>query len=220
VTCGLIFDMDGLLLDTETLANQAWREAAHMHGLEIPAQLLERTIGRNAADTDRLLQSALPATLSIAELRNMRDNLMLANIQQHGIALKPGVIDVLERYPKLPKAIATSSSRSLTELKLNHAKLKHYFNFIITGDDAAPGKPDPAIYRAAIRALRLTPEGCLALEDSAAGITAASRAGLSVIAIPDLQALPLETQTACLAICNTITESTSIIDEWISRHAE
>lgn len=185
---GILFDMDGVILDTEKLYSRFWQEAANALGYPMTKEqsLGMRSLNREAGEAK--LQSYFGKEISYTEVRNKRIELMDAYIEKEGVYLKPGVTTLLEYLEKMgiKKAIATSSPIERTIKYLSSVNLDKRFDKLISGYMVEKGKPEPDIYLYAAKELGLKPENCLVLEDSPAGILAAYRAGCIPVMVPDL----------------------------------
>ena len=198
----VVFDMDGLLVDTEVLARRGLQLAAAELGLDMPEALSQAMIGV-AADSCRVLLvehhgEAVPAErLFAASARHLQ-----AQIDAGELRVKPGVLEVLDRAERLglPKAVATSSARQKAFHHLRAVGLDHRFEAIVTRDDVSRGKPNPDLYLQAARALGIDPARCLALEDSYNGVRAGHAAGMTVVMVPDLLPPTAEMAALCHAI--------------------
>jgi HAD superfamily hydrolase (TIGR01509 family) len=189
----VIFDMDGLMLDTEPLAALAWGEAAAALGVSFDMSLARAMIGRNFADCATMLREhyAVPhpaAPYPVDALLGSWHAAYDAIVSREGLALKPGVLELLEWLDAnaIPRAVATSTRRERARAKLEHTALLPRFHDLVGGDEVARGKPAPDIYVEAARRLRMDAAACIALEDSEPGIRAALAAGMTAIMVPDL----------------------------------
>lgn len=185
---GVIFDMDGVVLDTEKLYARFWREAAAALGYTMTyAQALGmRSLNPQAGQAK--LESYFGPGISREQLRQKRVELMDRYVQQHGVDLKPGVHQLLDhlREQGIRTAIATSSPMDRALRYLDSHGLTAKFDRICSGHDVKRGKPEPDIYLHAAASLALKPETCLAIEDSPTGLLSASRAGCLPVLVPDL----------------------------------
>lgn len=196
---GVLFDMDGLVLDTEKLYCRFWMEAAKVCGYPMTMEqaLGMRSLNREAGEAK--LKSYFGEGVSYAKVRKKRMELMDAFIEKAGIEKKPGIdvlLDFLQRNG-IKTAIATSSPIERTVNYLSVTGLKERFDALVSGYMVEHGKPEPDIYLYAARQLHLEPKHCLVLEDSPAGILAAYRAGCMPVMVPDLD-LPDENTEAML----------------------
>ncbi|SHO57525.1 HAD family hydrolase [Vibrio quintilis] len=204
----VIFDMDGLLLDSERLALENFQTTCRKFGLDDFTDVYLTCIGTNLARTHEILQQAMGDTVDYPAFSQARETAYQALINREAIPLKPGVAELLEylKQHQIPVAVATSTQRERALLKLRHAGLADYFPVVIGGDQVTRSKPDPEIYLKAAAALGISPADCLALEDSANGVRAAVAAGMKVIQVPDLIQPDAQLLTLGHTICQSLTE--------------
>jgi len=182
----VIFDMDGLLLDSEPLYRVTWKRAAAELGCPIDDELYARFVGRGNAESERILSEQFSDTFPIDEFRRRWRRDWDAQLAAAPLARKPGAIELLDFLDErgMPKALATSSPRALALPCLGD--LASRFDALAFGDEVEHSKPEPDLFLLASERLRIAPPGCLVLEDSEAGVRAARAAGLEVIMVPDL----------------------------------
>lgn len=184
----VIFDMDGLLLDTEKLSAQSF--AAVCAEWELPAmpQLLEALTGLAPAAQHGVMAGHLPDSIVVEDFDAAWKAAFLGLLEE-GVPLKPAAAALAGGLAKMgmPLGVATSTPQAKAERMLIEAGLHPWLKVIIGGDRIRCGKPAPDIYLAVAAALGKAPGGCLALEDSENGVRAAHAAGMTVIQIPDLQ---------------------------------
>ena len=183
----VVFDMDGLMLDTEPIYKRAWQSAAAELGHDLEDDFYATFVGRPNDDCERLLVRRFGAQFPLDRFRVRWRELWDADAAANGIRTKPGLLELaaLLDTRKIPYAIATSSEAMETEFCLRAAGLDGRFPVRVTRDQIANGKPAPDIYLEAARRLQTDPAQCVALEDSEAGIQSASRAGMVPLLIPD-----------------------------------
>lgn len=183
----IVFDMDGLMLDTEPLYKSAWQIAAIELGFTLDDPFYATLVGRPTSDCERDLVTQCGVSFPLNRFRLRWQELWRAEVAANGIRLKPGLMEFLAYLDanRIPVAVATSSEKDYAAFSLRHAGLEGRFGVIVSGDEVAHGKPEPHIYAEAARRLRVSPVSCVAFEDSEAGILAASRAGMRAILIPD-----------------------------------
>jgi HAD superfamily hydrolase (TIGR01509 family) len=182
----VVFDLDGLLVNSEDLYEQAGETVLRRRGKTYDATLREQMMGRPVVDAIQLMIDchSLPERLEdlMNECREVLDELLASEL-----APMPGVdglLDALEAA-QMPLAVATSGTRAYAHHALSQLKLKHRFRFILTAEDIRRGKPDPEVYLLAAQQLGLTPPQMMVLEDSANGCRAAVAAGAFTIAVPN-----------------------------------
>jgi HAD superfamily hydrolase (TIGR01509 family) len=185
----VIFDMDGLMLDTERLAPQAWADASAAMGVEFDMSLLPRMVGRNLRDCRMLIVERHGHAYPTAAMMRAWHVAYDAIVERDGIVIKPGLFELLDWLESegIPKAVATSTRRDRAQAKLAQTALLARFATLVGGDEIARGKPAPDIFLAAAERLGEVPEACLVLEDSEPGVRAALAAGMTPIMVPDLQ---------------------------------
>lgn len=185
---GILFDMDGVVLDTERLYARFWMEAAHALGYPMTYDQALGMRSLNAAAGQAKLESYFGPGVSRKTMREKRVELMDAYVAAFGVDAKPGIQTLLDhlRRQGIRTAIATSSPLARARQYLDGLGLTEKFDCICSGHDVAHGKPEPDIYLHAAHCLGLPPENCLAIEDSPAGILSAHRAGCMPVLVPDL----------------------------------
>lgn len=198
---GVLFDMDGLILDTEKLYTRFWQEAANALGYPMTR---EQAIGMRSLNRDigaAKLQSYFNKPVDYEAVRNKRIELMNAYIDKECVEAKPGIFELLAflKEKGIKTAIATSSPIERTEKYLTSVGLEHSFDELISGYMVKQGKPHPDIYMLAASKLGLNPNECLALEDSQSGLLSGSRAGCYPVMIPDQDEPTPETEEILFA---------------------
>jgi HAD superfamily hydrolase (TIGR01509 family) len=188
----VIFDMDGLMLDTEPLAARAWTDAASACGMAFDDAVTLQLVGRTFVDCRKLILAHHGESYAVDSLMAAWHGAYEAIVEREGLVVKPGVVELLDwlETHSIPKAVATSTRHARARSKLESTALLPRFAAIVGGDEVAEGKPSPDIFIAAAARLDCAPADCLVLEDSEAGLVAAARAGMPAIGVPDLQAPP------------------------------
>jgi HAD superfamily hydrolase (TIGR01509 family) len=184
----VIFDMDGLMFDTEALNKKGWKAAGKRHGYEMPDELLHSHIGVNVETTRRLMREHFGDGFDFDAVRKDRIDYAFRFIEENGMPLKPGLRELLAFLEKkeLKTAIASSSDERFVRFYLEHARLGHEFDVLVCGDKVKKSKPEPDIFLLALSELGVASGEALVLEDSYNGIRAAHRAGIRSIMVPDL----------------------------------
>mgnify|MGYP001117550219 CR=1 FL=1 len=182
----IIFDMDGLMVDTETLYVKVASGIARKKGKRFTLQLKRKMMGRKAIDALKIFKRELGFLEPIEEIIQEREK-TYGRLLSREIRTMPGLFNLLKRLEKtkIKKAIASSSALKWIQLILKKLKISKKFDVIVSGDGVKKGKPDPEIYLLTAKKLRLKPEECLVLEDNPTGVKAAKRAGMKCIAVPN-----------------------------------
>lgn len=192
---GIVFDFDGLILDTETIWYHSFREAFEQHQLDLPLQTFASFVGTHGAAFDEYLKKAAGTEEKQGAIKRMANDLHREKIRE--VEVRDGVRDYLTAAKELGLRIglASSSNREWVEGFLRQLQLLPYFEVIKTADDVERVKPDPELYVKAVGALHLHPDEVLAFEDSAVGAKAAKAAGLHCVIVPNpvTMDLPFET---------------------------
>jgi len=182
----VIFDMDGLMLDSERAIVDCMGRAARELGHDLPDALWLSMIGHSEAVCRGMLDDALGKArrTAVLERSNAHYDLMVAA----GISHRPGLVELLDLLDlhRLPRAVATSTRRPLALRKLEATGLLARFDAVCTSSDVSSPKPAPDVYLLAASTLGVEPAQCLVLEDSATGVRAALAAGMLPIQVPDL----------------------------------
>ena len=185
---GVVFDLDGTLLETEKLARQCFVQACSDVGYpDINIDIYNQCVGTTHEATEQIMRSGYGPAFPYEAMAERWSTIYRAEVETKPVPLRPGIADLLARLQELEiaMAVATSSRRDVVEPKLQHAEINHYFEFSVCGGEAEQGKPHPAPYLMAIDRLDLANTDCWAIEDSDNGVRSAHGAGLTVFQIPD-----------------------------------
>jgi HAD superfamily hydrolase (TIGR01509 family) len=197
----VIFDMDGLLFDTEALWQDALLAAAAEAGRDIPDAVYAGSIGVRRSQCGGLFRSHFGEDFRFEDFHaDWRRHFWL--IADNKLALKPGapeLLDVLDQL-RLPRAVATSSSRQTVERHLTAHGLTHRFDQMVCRGDYEHGKPAPDPFLKAAERLGVEPRLCLALEDSHIGVRSASAAGMMTVMVPDLLEASEDIRRLCVLV--------------------
>ncbi len=184
----VVFDMDGLLLDSERIAYDIGRQVSLDLGIPWSHEAAMQLIGRNSREHEALLKAAFGDDYPLEKHQAEFGRRYEAFIASQTFPLKPGVHELFDQLDarRTPRAVATSTRRSRALPKLDAAGLLTRVDAVVAGDEVSRGKPAPDIFLAAAERLGHAPARCLALEDSNAGVRAAHAAGMVVVMVPDL----------------------------------
>lgn len=205
-----IFDMDGLLLDSERAIMDAWIQSAREAGVELTKQTYLPVVGRAAPQADAYLAQLLGGREAFVRIRES----VLARLNAaSAFAPKRGVLKLLSALSRrgVPCAVASSTAISEVRRRLALAGIESHFDALAGGDEVEAGKPSPDVYLLAAQRLRLRAEHCLAFEDSSNGIRAARSAGMAVVAVPDLVS-PDTTQAH--TVLPSLEDADRLVDHW------
>lgn len=182
----IIFDMDGLVIDSEAGYVAAWRQTAIAMGYQIDDDFALGLSGANAEQVKGYLLEKLGNDFDLAQFSELSTDYWLAHVEQHGIAVKPGFFSLLEliQQQNLPFCLATNSRRLQALRCLKLAGLEDVFSAVIARDDGVKGKPAPDLFLKAAEVLGQPVADCLVLEDSPIGIAAAVAAGARCYYLP------------------------------------
>ncbi|WP_416562579.1 HAD family hydrolase [Nocardia testacea] len=184
---GVLWDMDGTLLDSEKLWDVGVRELARELGREMTQEIRHALIGASGANALRIMFTELglpPEPDAVAAAGQFLER-RVTELMTGPIPWRPGAVEALEmvRAAGLPTALVTNTKRSLTELALETLG-RNRFDVSVCGDEVPHGKPDPTVYLRAAELLGLEPGDCVAVEDSVTGVAAATAAGCGVLVVP------------------------------------
>ncbi len=186
----ILFDLDGVLVDSTTCAGRIWKGWAQEQGLD-PDRMVQLAHGRPTIETIRMVAPQLDAEFETAKIEEREVN------DADGLKALPGARELLTNLPPLRYAIVTSGSRRLATARLRAAGLPVPRN-MITADDITHGKPNPEPYLNGARLLGYKPEDCMVFEDAPAGIRAGKAAGMTVIALPTTFPLEALSEADCI----------------------
>lgn len=215
---GILFDMDGVILDTEKLYTRFWQEAANALGYPMTKEQAMGLRSLNREFGAAKMQSYFEVPVDYEAVRNKRIELMNAFIEKEGVELKPGIKELLAYLKEkgIKTAIATSSPIERTEKYLASVGLTGAFDKLISGYMVKKGKPEPDIYILAAKELGLCPNECLAIEDSPSGLLSANRAECYPIMIPDQDLPTPETEALLFAKADSL-EKIIFLLKWLEK---
>lgn len=184
----VVFDLDGLMVDTERIALECWIESARTFGWEITRETCLALVGIDSRESRQVLLDRMGGNFPMSEVSARGRVRYLERLRGEGVQVKPGLVELLDWLAAraVPVAVATSTQQELALEKLALAGLRERFETIVGGDQVPRGKPAPDVYREAIARIGAEPAHCIALEDSEIGLRAAHAAGATCIVVPDL----------------------------------
>lgn len=184
----VIFDMDGVLIDTEKYLVKYWCIAAREAGFDMKPEhgmLIRSLAGKYAGP---LLQEIFGEEFDYSKIRARRKELMAAHIREHGVEIKPGAQEILAYLKEkgILTAVATATDEQRAERYLTEIGIRKYFDRVICATMVENGKPEPDVYLYAAGEIGCQPKDCIAVEDSPNGVKSAVSAGIPTIMVPDL----------------------------------
>ncbi|HEX3628722.1 MAG TPA: HAD family phosphatase [Verrucomicrobiae bacterium] len=215
----VIFDMGGLLLDSERPYRDAWLVASNEKGYSLSESMYLQAVGRDDRDTRAIFRTHFGDDFPYDEICTDVRVIMDKDIGQEGHALKDGVLDLLEHLARrsIPCAVATSTERQKALARLDQANILRYLREVSGGDEVTKGKPQPDLYLLAAKKMGVVPGRCLAFEDSAPGARAAHTADMQVIVIPDLVEPPGDVRGFSLGVFSSLRHARPAIEQWLEK---
>ena len=185
----VVFDLDGVIVDTEPVSRDGWRYAFKKMGLEFEDRVFFKLIGLTSEKIKDIFKQEYGREFSYKQARGLRHEYIHEYVKKNGIGIKPGIFELLDFLGEhgICCAVATSTSREYARRKMIRAGIKDRFDTVVCGDEIENGKPAPDIFLEASDNLGVEPEKCLVIEDSENGVRAAYAAGMDVIMVPDLR---------------------------------
>lgn len=209
----VIFDVDGLMLDTERLAKSAWTSALADFGYSISDDFYLQLVGRSVKDVSHMLKEELGEDLQLDEILDLRYQIGFAQIDRGEVKLKPGLLDVLDFLDMngIPKAVASSSFRLWTDKKFAATGLDQRFDVIVCGDEVAEAKPAPDLFLEAARRMGVPARECIVLEDSEPGVMAAYAAGMAAVMIPEIKPPSVKVAAQAYFVASSLIDALPVI---------
>lgn len=210
----VLFDMDGLMFDTERMYHDAWLELGRRRGLAMTEEIVTGMRGRNRQGCVALCREAFGAQFDFTELRDACVERMEAAIAEKGLPRRPGLDELLEELARrgLPAVLATSTSRATALRYLELAGVNRYFKGAVCGDEVERGKPAPDIFLRAAALAGEAPVQCMVLEDSPNGLRAGAAAGCRAVMVPDLDPATPELAALAAAVVPSLREAIPLLD--------
>jgi HAD superfamily hydrolase (TIGR01509 family) len=210
-----IFDMDGLLFDTESIARWAWKQALASHGYLMRDDFYYEFVGRDLSWREKILKQRYGSSFPFDSVTAQRIEIGDRRELQEGLPLKAGVLDLLGQLSNLSIviALATGTSRNRTIRRLTNAGILQYFTTIVTSEDVAEGKPAPDIYLEASRRINVAPVQCVVFEDSCVGIESAFSAGMYPIMIPDIEQPSPEIRCLAYQVLESLEQACAVLEQ-------
>lgn len=186
--------MDGLMFDTERLSTKAWLNCGKILGIDLSIDFINSFKGRTPADSKKLFKARFGNDFDYDKARNIRTQYMIDYINENGVPVKKGLLELLNflKESNIPCAVATSTNRELAVWYFEKAGVSKYLSACVFGDMVNKGKPEPDIFIKASEKIGVAYKDCVVFEDSPSGIKAGFSAGMRVIAVADMIPLSKE----------------------------
>ena len=208
----IIFDMDGVILDSESISDITWRKAAEEKGLTVNDEILNACRGTNKNDTIVILKKYYGAGFDSEAFLERTSELFHEIEEKEGIPLMPYAKEILEYLkPRYRLALASSTRGPTVERQLRNASVIDFFETRTTGEMVEHSKPNPEIYLMACKSIGMKPEECVAIEDSLNGIRSAYAAGLKPIMVIDKVQPTEEIRGMCEAVFESLEEVKTVL---------
>ena len=212
---GVLFDMDGTMLDTEPISMACWRKSSAHFDITIDDELMNTFFGKNLVGIEEILRDAFGIDEEAVKIVEGRQIYYRAHLGEYGAPLKPGLIEILEylKSKNIPAVVCTSTDKVTGEKLLKKVGVYDYFDDFVYGDMVTRTKPDPEGFLMAAKAIGMDPKECLVVEDSPNGVLAGKAAGGYVIFVPDKIDLPQEVREGITAEMASLQEIIGWIEE-------
>ena len=204
----VIFDMDGVIFDSEALVVKMWKKVAEKYGIPDIEETCRICLGINAAVTKEIFLERYGQEFPYDRYKKEMSDLFHASAADGKLPQKPGIRELLEylRRNQIKTAVASSTRRELVTKELQDGGLLSYFDEVVCGDMVKRSKPEPDIYLEACRRIQERPEDCYAIEDSYNGIRASYSAGMMPIMVPDMLPATAEMKEKSIAVFEDLTQ--------------
>jgi HAD superfamily hydrolase (TIGR01509 family) len=211
---GIIFDMDGVLIDSERQSNEGWLWAAGQLGVDMPMWLIDSFKGAPAELCCKFFDAYYKGVIDYWEAKELRTQHVYKIRETEGIPVKKGVKDIFEyiRNNGLKCAVATSTRRESAEKTLHEIGVWDYLDAVVYGDEVERGKPEPDIFLRAAKAIGVNPSEAVVVEDSINGIKAGYAAGMRVVHIPDTIAIDDDIRKLTYMVCDDLNGLIDVVE--------
>lgn len=209
----VLFDMDGVMFDTEKLMKQGWEKACRQMGFTLTEEHFKYMRGSSRARSTQLFEQWFGKRISYDKGRAIRTQYVNDYIAKNSVPVKEGLKELLQflKEQRIPAAVATSTPRIQAEHYWELAGIAQFLTASVCGDEVKNSKPDPAIFLTAARKLKVSPGSCLVLEDSINGLKAACAAGAVSCMVPDLTPYTDDLAPVCSHVCASLLEVPELI---------
>lgn len=204
----VIFDMDGVLIDSERISFAAFKEVLKDYDLTMSEEFYLTLIGRNLKSIKELMLAEYGENLPFNEIYDKKVDIAVSTTEKNGVIMKKGVHELIDflKENNIKIAVATSTRKQRAHYQLSEIGVLNKADYVICGDQVENSKPDPEIFLKAAKGLETVPEDCVVIEDSEAGLMAASRAEMIGINVPDMKIPDENMKKLAVTICEDLLE--------------
>ena len=212
---GAVFDMDGLMFDSERLVYETWQMMMDELGFDYNLDIFKNTIGLRTDMAESYYNSLYGEHFCYKPLKQKSREIFLKRVSEEGVPIKKGLVELLEflKANGFKIAVATSTSAQTAHKIINMAGVYDYFDAFVCGDDVKNGKPHPEVFLKAAEKLSLLPVECVAFEDSINGIKSAHSAGMTTVMVPDYLQPTQEIIPMIDCLCDDLSQAIEFIDK-------
>lgn len=210
---GTVFDMDGLMFDSERLVYENWQKIMDEEGYDYNLDIFKKTIGLRTDEAEQYYISLYGENFDYAPLKQRSRELFFSRIATEGVLIKKGLFELLDflKENNIKIALATSTSTDSATKMIKTAGVYDYFDALVCGDDVTNGKPHPEVFLKAAEKLGLKPEDCIAYEDSINGIKSAHSAEMTTVMVPDYLQPTDEIKPMIDCLCDDLLQSVEFV---------
>ncbi|KXS50438.1 HAD family phosphatase [Halanaerobium sp. ST460_2HS_T2] len=212
---GIIFDMDGLMFDTEKLSKTIWKNIGEEKGYNFDEDLFDQLIGTDINTTKNIFKDKFGSDFSYDKMRKRKCKIMAKKIEKEGVPIKKGLNETIKYLKENDYriAVASSSSKETIEFYLRSVNLNREIDFIIGGDEVKESKPNPEIFNKCCEKMNINKKEILILEDSINGILAADKANMNVVLIEDIVSVPKKVKKLTYKELNHLAELPLLLEK-------
>ncbi len=210
---GAVFDMDGLMFDSERLVFEIWRDMLAEDGYDFNLNIFRKTMGLRRDESEKVYKSVYGENFDYESRKNQSRAVFKSRILKDGVPVKKGLFELLDFLKKnnIKMAVATSTSAETAHWAIKLSGAYDYFDAFVCGNEVPNGKPAPDVFLKAAEKIGVPPKECAAFEDSINGIKAAYEAGMFAIMVPDLIQPDDVTKNLASAVCKSLDEAIPIL---------
>ncbi|MBV4415786.1 HAD family hydrolase [Clostridium tyrobutyricum] len=208
-----IFDMDGLMFDTERIMHSAYIEAGNLYNYKFDDSVFAKTTGASSKRRNKILIDTFGKDFPLEKVLSYKEKKFKDTIHKYGVPIKPGLIELMDFFKenKIKIAVASSSKRNVVEYNVHHAGVYDNIDYIISGEELNESKPNPEIFLKPCEFFNIHTDNAIVMEDSTNGLIAAIRAHIKPIWIPDLIQIPDDVKDKLFAQAKDLSQVIDIV---------